>query len=57
MAATCVHVNTPAVCADKAWHYAFLSEGLSDLLSPLGLHKHWTCSLEGNIAGALKQVD
>lgn len=57
MAATCVHVNTPAVCEDKAWHYAFLSESLSDLCSPLGLHKHWTCSLEDHFAEALKHFD
>lgn len=42
MATTCAHVNTPAVCEDKAWHYAFLSEGLSDLFSPWGPQKYKT---------------
>lgn len=29
MATTCAHVNMPAVCADKAWHYVLLSLSLS----------------------------
>lgn len=36
MATTCAHVNVPAVCADKAWHYALLSLGLSATGQPWG---------------------
>lgn len=36
MATTCAHVNMPAVCADKAWHYVLLSLGLSAKWSTLG---------------------
>lgn len=39
MAASCAHVNMPAVCADKAWHYGFLSLSLSASVQPWGLHK------------------
>lgn len=44
MAATCAHVNMPAVCEDKAWSYVSLSERPSDLFKPRGTHKHWKCA-------------
>lgn len=44
MATTCAHVNMPAVCADKAWHYVLLSLGLSAHGQPWGLHKRRKCT-------------
>lgn len=53
MATTCAHVNMPAVCADKAWHYVLLSLGLSVRLwsTPGDLHKHKkrTCVFRGKL--------
>lgn len=36
MATSCAHVNMPAVCADKAWHYVLLSLGSVCQRSTLG---------------------
>lgn len=36
MATTSAHVNMPAVCADKALHYALLSLGRSAHRQPCG---------------------
>lgn len=44
MATTYAHINMPAVCADKAWHYVLLSLGLSTHGQPWGLHKHMKCT-------------
>lgn len=55
MATTCAHVNMPAVCADKAWHYVLLSPGLSAHIQLWGLHKRRKCTWilgqnsEGNV--------
>lgn len=46
MATTYAHINMPAVCADKAWRYVFLSLGLSTPVVNPGV-----CTNTGNVPG------